>query len=213
VYFISGLGADRRAFYKIQLPPCYEPVYLDWIKPLPNEELADYARRFSAAIKTDEDFIIVGLSFGGILASELAKSVSPRKVIIISSLGSSREQPWYFRLAAKFGLHRLISPAVYKRATLIHRVMGAGSKETKAIVYDYVKKADPEFIRWSLKAIVNWQHEQRLNNLIHIHGSRDHLLPVRYVKADYIIRDGEHLMVMNKADEVNKILYEVLQFA
>src|SRR5436190_1990862 len=129
---ISGLGADRRAFYRIQLPRSYEAVYLDWIKPFPNESLPDYAKRFSELIKSDEDFVIIGLSFGGILASELAKIISPKKIIIISSLGSNKEQPWYFRLAGKLGLHRLISPALYKRATLLHRFMGAGNKEMKA---------------------------------------------------------------------------------
>jgi len=49
-----------------------------------------------------------------------------------------------------------------------------------------------------------------LNNLIHIHGSDDHLLPCRYVHADYIIQKGEHLMVMNRAQEVNRILAKVL---
>jgi len=210
VYFISGLGADRRAFYKIQLPPSYEPVYLDWIKPLPGEDLPEYAKRFTKSIKSDEEFVIIGLSFGGILASEIAKIISPKKIIIISSMGSNKEQPWYFKLAGKFGLHRLISPALYKRATLLHRFMGAGNKEMKAIVYNYVKNADPEFIRWSLDVIVHWQHSERLNNLIHIHGSDDHLLPCRYVHADYIIQKGEHLMVMNRAQEVNRILAKVL---
>ena len=131
-------------------------------------------------------------------------------MVIISSLGSSKEQPWYFRLAGKMGLHKIISPAVYKRATLLNRFLGVGNKEMKAIVYDYVKNADPRFIRWSLNAIVHWQHAERFSDLIHIHGARDHLLPCRYVKADYIIEKGGHLMVMNRADEVNKILAKVL---
>lgn len=210
VYFISGLGADRRAFYKIQLPPGYVPVYLEWIKPLSNETLSDYAKRFSEFIQADEDFILIGLSFGGMLASEIAKIIAPQKIIIISSLGSNKEQPWYFKLAGKFGLHRIISPSLYRRATLLHRFMGAGNKEMKAIVYNYVKNADPEFIRWSLHVIVHWNHSERHSNLVHIHGSKDHLLPRKYVKADYVVEKGGHLMVMNRAREVNKILEQIL---
>jgi pimeloyl-ACP methyl ester carboxylesterase len=212
-YFISGLGADGRAFYKIKLPRGYEPIYLDWITPLPDENFQDYAKRFSQAIKQDEEFILIGLSFGGMLASELAKITSPKKVIIISSLSSYQELPWYFKLAGKLGIHRIISPSVYKRATIMNRFMGAGNKEMKSIVYSYVNNIDPAFIRWSLNVIVHWSHTERLSEMIHIHGSNDHLLPYRYVKADYMVKGGGHLMVMNRADEVNNILREVLRSA
>ena len=213
VYFISGLGADRRAFYKIMLPRGYQSVYLDWIRPLANEGFEDYAKRFSQSISRDEEFVLVGLSFGGMLASELAKIVSPKKLIIISSLSSYKELPWYFKLAGKLGIHRIISPSLYKRATVMNRFMGAGNKEMKSIVYSYVNNIDPAFIRWSLNVIVHWAHTERLSDLVHIHGSNDHLLPYRYVKADYMIKNGGHLMVMNKADEVNSILQEVLRSA
>ena len=213
VYFISGLGADRRAFYKIMLPRGYQSVYLDWIRPLANEGFEDYAKRFSQSISRDEEFVLVGLSFGGMLASELAKIVSPKKLIIISSLSSYKELPWYFKLAGKLGIHRIISPSLYKRATVMNRFMGAGNKEMKSIVYSYVNNIDPSFIRWSLNVIVHWSHTERLSDLVHIHGSNDHLLPYRYVKADYLVKNGGHLMVMNKADEVNSILQEVLRSA
>jgi pimeloyl-ACP methyl ester carboxylesterase len=209
-YFISGLGADRRAFYKIKLPRGYQPIYLDWITPLANETLPDYARRFSQAIKQDEEFILIGLSFGGMLASELAKIVSPKKLIIISSLSCYTELPWYFKLAGKIGLHRIISPSLYKQATIMNRFMGAGNNEMKSIVYSYVNNIDPAFIRWSLNVILHWSHTERHSDMIHIHGSKDHLLPCRYVKADYMVKGGGHLMVMNRAEEVNRILREVL---
>jgi pimeloyl-ACP methyl ester carboxylesterase len=210
VYFISGLGADERAFYRIQLPAGFQPVYLDWIMPLPDEDFSAYARRFSKAIDPREDFILIGLSFGGMLATELAKLVNPRQLIIISSLSSYNELPWYFKLAGRVGLHKFLSPAIYKQATILNRFMGAGDREMKAIVYSYVHNIDPQFIRWSLNVIVHWSHTERLQNLVHIHGSNDHLLPCKYVKANYIVEKGGHLMVMNKADEVNRILKKVL---
>jgi pimeloyl-ACP methyl ester carboxylesterase len=210
VYFISGLGADKRAFYKIQLPPGYQAVYLDWIMPLANEDFAAYARRFSKSINPNEDFILIGLSFGGMLACEVAKFLTPKQLIIISSLSSYNELPWYFKLAGKVGLHKIISPVIYKQATLLNRFMGVGDRQMKAIVYSYVNNIDPNFIRWSLNVIVNWSHKERLHNLVHIHGSNDHLLPCKYVKANYVVEKGGHLMVMNKADEVNRILKKVL---
>jgi len=194
----------------VKLPSGYEAVHLDWIDPLPNEKFSDYAKRFSRLIDSREDFILVGLSFGGMLVSELGKTLHPKKIIIISSVSCHEELPWYFRLAGKLNLQKIISPSIYKRATLINRFMGPGDKEMKNIVYDYVRRTKPEFIRWSLNEILHWKQTKRPPGLIHIHGSNDHLLPCRYTKADYIVQNGGHLMVLNRADDVNRILNQIL---
>ena len=50
VYFISGLAADKRIFKNLRLPEGFEPVYLDWISPLKDESLRDYALRLAKKI-------------------------------------------------------------------------------------------------------------------------------------------------------------------
>lgn len=209
-YFISGLGADKKAFQRIRLPQVYEPVYLDWIPPQKDESLSNYARRFSSLIRNDDAFILIGLSFGGMLACELARLRNPLKTIIISSIASSDELPWYFKKAASFGIHKYVPISLLKAGTMLKNMMGAASKEDKAVVYNYLKFADPALIRWSLHAIVNWEQHERLPGVVHIHGSRDHLLPLKYIRPDHVIQNGGHLMVFNRADEVNKILNGVL---
>ena len=210
-YFISGLGAGKKAFQRIKLPESFEPVYLDWIAPEKDESLRNYARRFSSLIKNDDAFVLIGLSFGGMLASEIARLRNPMKTIIISSIGCANELPWYFKRAGRIGLHRAVPIKLLKAGTIIKNMIGAASKEDRAIIIDYAKFADPALVRWSLHAIVNWDQYQRLPGIIHLHGSKDLMLPLRYTHPDYIIKDGGHLMVFNKADEVNRILNQVLQ--
>jgi len=209
-YFISGLGADKKAFQKIKLPAGYEYVFLDWIPPFQNESLPDYSIRLADSFEQNEKFILIGLSFGGMVASEIARIKKPLKTIIISSLASSDELPWYFKRAGQLGLHKALPVNFLKAATLLNRVVGSGSPEDKAVIYHYVKNADPVFIRWSLNAIVNWNRHERLPGLVHLHGDQDHLLPARFTHPDFVVKNGGHLMVLNKADEVNKILGEVL---
>jgi pimeloyl-ACP methyl ester carboxylesterase len=209
-YFISGLGADKKAFQKIKLPSNYDPVYLDWIPPQKDESLTQYARRFSLMIKNDDAFVLIGLSFGGMLATEIARLRNPMKTIIISSIASSNELPWYFKRAGTIGLHKYVPIKLLGAATVLKNMMGAASKEDKAIIYNYAKSADRDLIRWSLNAIISWQQPERLPGIIHLHGSNDHMLPLRFTRPDYIIKNGGHLMVFNKAEEVNKILIEVL---
>ncbi|HJS53173.1 MAG TPA: alpha/beta hydrolase [Chitinophagaceae bacterium] len=209
-YFISGLGADKKAFQKIKLPAGYEPVYLDWITPEKNESLSNYALRFSSLIKNDDAFVLIGLSFGGMLACEIARLRKPLKTIIISSIGASNELPWYFKRAGRIGLHKAVPIKLLKAGTIFKNLMGAASKADKAIIINYAKFADPVLVRWSLDAIVNWDQPERLPGIIHLHGSNDHMLPIKYTRPDFVIKNGGHLMVFNKADEVNKILNEVL---
>jgi pimeloyl-ACP methyl ester carboxylesterase len=208
-YFISGLGADKLAFRKIKLPPGYEPVYLDWITPEKNEILTAYACRFSSLIN-DDVFVLIGLSFGGMLATEVAKLRHPVKTIIISSLACSNELPWYFRGAGKLGLHKAVPVKILKAGTMVRNIMGARTKEDKAIISNYAKYADPNLIRWSLNAIINWKQSERIPGLVQVHGSNDHMLPIRYTHPDYIIKNGGHLMIFNKAEEVNRVLGTVL---
>ena len=209
-YFISGLGADKKAFQKIKLPAGYEPVFLEWIPPQKNESLCDYARRFSSLIKNDDAFILIGLSFGGMLASEIARLRRPMKTIIISSLASSNELPWYFKSAGKVGLHKAVPIKFLKAGSILKNFLGVRSREDKAIIYNYARSADPALVRWSLDAIVNWNQPDRLPGIVHLHGSSDRMLPIKYTHPDYIIKDGGHLMIFNKADEVNRILQQVL---
>ena len=208
-YFISGLGADKKAFQRIKLPTGYEPVYLDWIIPEKNESLTDYARRFSSLIN-DESFVLIGLSFGGMLACELARLRNPTKTIIISSIPTSDELPWYFKRAGRMGLHKYVPIKLLGAATVLKNMFGTISKEDKALIYNYAKFADPNLVRWSLHAILSWEQHERLPGVVHVHGSRDFMLPLRYTRPDYVVKDGGHLIVFNRSEEVNRILGEIL---
>lgn len=208
-YFISGLGADKNIFSKIKLPEGYTMHHLDWIKPLPKEPVGQYATRLSEKI-THNKFILVGLSFGGLVANEIARIRKPEKVIIISSMATVHDLPWYFKKAGKLQLQNLLPVRLFKTATLLNHFMGTGKKEERAIVQHYVRNTEDAFIRWSLDTIVNWSITERFENLYHIHGTRDHLLPCKYTRADFKIQGGGHLMVYNKAAEVNRIIHKIL---
>ncbi|HLG39082.1 MAG TPA: hypothetical protein VI461_05410, partial [Chitinophagaceae bacterium] len=65
VYFISGLGGDKRVFSFLDLSFC-EPVFIEWIKPLKKESLESYALRLRNQIP-EKNPVIVGVSLGGMM--------------------------------------------------------------------------------------------------------------------------------------------------
>lgn len=207
VYFISGLGADRRAFKKLSLPPHWSVHHLDWIEPKEKETLNQYAQRLSLLIDPGQPFILVGLSFGGMVASAMANYIHPEKIILISSIGTPGELPWYFRLAGRIGLHKLIpSKILTKPNRVLDWIFGARSESEKRLLGAIISDTNPRFIRWSLNAITSWEKSSRPPGIFHIHGSRDKILPVRFTKPNIVIRNGSHFMVWTKAGEVSAAL-------
>lgn len=210
VYFISGLGADRRVFKNIQLPSPYQPVYLDWIPPLKNETLAQYALRLAQKIDTSEKFSLIGLSLGGMMAVEIASHLQPAHTILISSISSSGHLPKYYRLLGKLQLHKFLPVSIVKQTSLIKRFFSAKTTEDKKMLESMIRNMDVPFMRWALGAVLNWQFTTPPQNTFHIHGSYDEILPLRFTRPTHIIRKAGHLMILNRAAEINKILAEIL---
>lgn len=211
VYFFSGLGADERLFKKLNLPSSINIIHVHWIKPVAGETIACYALRLSTAIDTSRRFALVGLSLGGMIVSELSKCMHPYKSVIISSASTSDAIPWYYQVAGKFRLPALVPMSLIRNPSfLTWWFAGTESKEEKDLVKSVLKKTDADFLKWSTQAICTWKNIVRSPGLFHIHGGIDRILPLRYNAPDYIINDGGHLMIYNRADEISRVLSQIL---
>jgi len=210
VYFVSGLAADSRVFKNIRLPDHCTPVFLEWIDPQKNESLKNYALRLAAPIDTSQPFAIVGLSMGGMITAEICKKYKPACAILISSVPSSKQLPFYFKAAGKLRLHKMVPVAWVKSAAKYKRLFTTESDEDKEILRNIIRESDDKFIYWAMDAILKWKSDHLPASYVHIHGTKDEVLPIRYTRPTHIINKGGHLMVMNRAGELNAILKDVL---
>ncbi|MDE3248502.1 MAG: alpha/beta hydrolase [Bacteroidota bacterium] len=210
IYFVSGLAADSRVFKNLRVPGHCEAVFLEWIPPLKNESLPDYALRMASAIDTREPFGLVGLSMGGMIVSEIAGRFKPAVLILISSINSSAQLPFYFKAAGKLRLHRAVPVELVKKAALVKRRITKETPEEKDILRQIIRDSDADFIRWAMDAILKWKSTGLPAPDVHIHGNRDEVLPIRFTSPTHIIKKGGHLMVMTRAREINRILEERL---
>jgi pimeloyl-ACP methyl ester carboxylesterase len=209
VYFISGLGADKRAFNFMDLSFC-DPQFIEWLPPGKDETLESYAARLFTRIN-DETATIVGLSLGGMLATEMAKQHPRTKVIIISSCKTYNELPWYLRCWRHLPVYKYASGNTMKvSGNVVIKILGAIGKEQQQLQRQIIASSNPQFTRWAMDAVVKWKNTVVPVNLTHIHGSADKLLPLRYVIADYVINGGEHVMIMDKAAEVSALLKRLI---
>ena len=209
VYFISGLGADSRSFGFLDLS-FWDAQFIRWITPSPDETLASYAEKLFASIN-DEQATIVGLSFGGMLATEIAKKHPGTKVIIIASSKTHLEIPLYLRFWRHFPIYKFHSSRTKNYAgQFVLSILGTKGIEQRKVQQQIMKDSDPLFTRWAIHAILHWNNTVIPKNVIHIHGTADRLLPYRYVKADHVINNGEHVMIMDKAEEISELLKRLI---
>ena len=210
LYLISGLAADYRIFKNLIFPPGIEPVYLDWISPEKNETLKDYSLRLAEKINPSEKFALMGLSMGGMIAVEIAKKFPPEKLILLSSIPVGSQLPFYFLWAKKISLHKILPVSLLRYGSILKRMFTPESAEDKEILKMIIKQSDPKFVKWAMHAILHWDNKDFPADYFHIHGSSDEMLPMRYTKPTHVIKKAGHLMVLNRAEEINQILSEVL---
>ncbi|HEY0056061.1 MAG TPA: alpha/beta hydrolase [Pedobacter sp.] len=114
IYFISGLGADERAFERLLIPKGYEVKHIPW-KPLAGKTtIESYSRLLAEEIDTSMPFILAGLSFGGIIAAEICNYLKPEKLILFSTVKHRKELPLYYRIAGRLKLYKFIPPRLFR---------------------------------------------------------------------------------------------------
>jgi pimeloyl-ACP methyl ester carboxylesterase len=210
VYFISGIAADGRLFRRIRLPKGFEAFYLDWIKPHKNEGLKSYALRLAEKIEINKPFILIGTSLGGIVATEIALSLHPLAIIIIGSVPVNTQLPGYYRLIEKLKIHRMFPGSLYNFSGKVKHYFTRGNAEDKKIIMQMISETDPSFVRWGINAVLQWKNRELPKGLYHIHGTRDEIFPYRYTQPTHTIPKGDHVIVITRAAEINRILAEIL---
>ena len=210
IYCISGLGADERAFSKLKIDN-YTLKVIPWLMPDAKETIQQYAARMRVDIN-EENPILMGLSFGGMVCAEIAKQIIVSKVILISSIKSSTELPFWMRTVARLKLNKIV-PLKSTRLTqpIQNRMLGIQSEEEKILVASLRRAVDLPYTKLAVDQAINWKNDWHHLHLYHIHGDKDNMFPIKNIKADYIIKNGGHFMIMNKAAEVSDCINTILK--
>jgi hypothetical protein len=202
IYGISGLGADKRVFERLNLD--HEITVLDWLVPYPKESLLDYSKRMAELINTQEPFCLIGVSFGGIIASTIQRLLNPELTFIISSATNHHAYPLVYSIPRMLPVLFYL-PAYFFRP-IKPLVRALFKTRDKALLYPILTDTNPEFVRWAIWALVNFENNGPRNpGSIVIHGDRDLLFPIRKQKADYTIQGG-HFIIVDQAERVSAII-------
>ena len=206
VYFMPGMSANSLIFERIKIKGNFNFHYLEWIEPKKNECLKKYSIRFSKLIK-HEFSILIGVSFGGILVQEISKIIHVKKIIIISSVKSKREFPVSMKVVKTTKSYKILPVKwINDFESLISFVFGPRVKRKVELYRKYLSVRDEKYLSWAFKELIEWDQDKPLENIIHIHGSRDTIFPTLSIKNYVEVPDGDHAMILKKADWINEFL-------
>lgn len=208
IYVFSGLGADKRVFQRIDFGN-HEFVFIDWITIIDGENITSYAKRLATEIKSPKP-ILIGISFGGIIAQEIASLIEVDKLILLSTIENRDELPSMLKILASLKVDRLIPSRILKAHSFIaDYFFGVDTRANSEILKNILKDTNPALLKWSLRQIALWAAPRKSKAIskITIHGTHDKILPLNLEKEyNYMIEGAGHFLTLTHYLRINEIL-------
>lgn len=212
IYFMPGLAASSKIFEYLEFDPnTFELHYLEWLEPTDiSEPISDYAARYLGLIKHDKP-ILIGVSFGGILVQEISELIDTEKVIIISSIKSQSEMPKRLRLIKMLRAYKFFPSRRLSKIDDFSKFDFHPHLKKKGELYNkYLSIRNEKYLNWALRNVLFWVSQNDSKKLIHIHGSKDEIFPIKHIKNCISVEGGTHAMIIVKAKKISKILENTL---
>lgn len=212
IYCLSGLGADERIFKRFILNG-YSLVHLPWLTPEKEESPSSYAGRLWHLIPEREP-ILLGVSFGGMMAREMALQRTVKTLILISTVIRREELTPLARIAGPLRLVHWLPMPLLIQINLLSAAWFFSLEEREDIILlrQIILDTNPIFLRWALRQITEWRFSlnQPLEPVIRIHGRGDRVLPLsRKENVQWIDKVG-HWMIYTHAKQVESCLLACL---
>ena len=204
----TGLGADERLLEPQRTLP-YKLVVPSWIEPEKTETLPEYAQRMAKTVDWPARFVLGGVSFGGMVAADLAPRVKPDGLVLLSTCRYARP----IRSVSRFvnALTKAVeeiddpSPASYSRIFL--NIFAEFSEELQRVMADMLRRTSPDLLRWARQRIIDWQGADNEScPRLWVHGDKDTVIPADKVRPDVIVPGGGHLINWTHREQVNQAI-------
>ena len=211
VYFMPGMAASHTIFEYIKLPEeNFQMHFLDWFVPEKGQSLGAYAKEMTKRI-VHPNPILLGVSLGGILVLEMAKHISVKKIIIVSSVKLKSELPKRMLFARYTQVHKLLPTGLVNNVELLAKYAFGETVVKRLELYEkYLSIRDKRYIDWCIHQTVNWNQTDYPKNLVHIHGDKDAVFPISNIDNCTVVKNATHTMIIHRAKWFNEHLPTII---
>jgi esterase/lipase len=211
IYLVPGQGADARLFDSLKIDNRFEIRDIKYLTPAKNTTMSEFAHQLSVQIDTSRPFILIGVSLGGMLSTEMSDFLNPERIILISSAKKHTELPKRYTFQQKFPIYKAMPARTIKGgAKIMQPIVEPDRNQQKATFKSMLDKKDPKFLKRTIHMIINWERTSHRSDIIHIHGNNDKTIPIKNVNYDFLIENGSHMMALTRSQEISDIINEVL---
>lgn len=204
-FLLPGVGCDYRIFERLNLP--WPTKHVKWPKAYHGETLEHFSRRVAEQIDDPANTVVIGVSFGGMVAAELSNLINPAATVIISSVKNSKEIPGWIKFLRFTRLHRLVSSKFVASFNFwTGWALGCGSSKDKGMIRQMVKCMDGDFNDWAVDALMSWDFNGPIGKVLHIHGTDDKLFPSEKIDGCVFIEEGSHSIVFKQGGKVSELI-------
>jgi len=212
IYFVPGLAASPKIFEYLQFPAeKFELHFLEWLLPLSEKETIEgYSKRMANFI-TEPNAVLVGVSFGGIMVQEMSKHLQVKKIILISSVKSREELPKRLKAIQYTKAYKLFpAKTISNIEEFSIYAFGDFAKKRVNLYKEYLSVRNEQYLAWAIYNVLHWDQIHPMEKILHIHGNDDHVFPIKHIKNCITIDKGTHVMILNKAKSISKIIIDSL---
>lgn len=198
------MGADSRLFRSIQIPEA-EIVTPDYTEPVRGETLTQYASRIADRLNIQPTDVVAGVSFGGMLAGEIARQRPVAGLILLGSCLQPFRLPWPYRWVERLG--RFIPDFVLGLRSwrpLVRWRFAPITRDAETCLVEMALSYSTVQIRAFGRMVMGWAGADNLAcPVLSIHGDRDRIIPPKCAEPDVILKDAGHAFTLTHADQTN----------
>jgi pimeloyl-ACP methyl ester carboxylesterase len=209
IILFPGLGGDEQLFAHLQFSE--QTFFVEY--PVPDErmEWKEFCRLTGEKIPHSNEYVFIGVSFGGLIAQSLAKEFPVKKIILLSSLKTQEELPFRLRIFRSLPLYKWLPEKNLRQ--LIHKLSRSLTRKNEmeaSYFLHRLQQTDIQMIRKGIEWTLCWKAIPSAIPVVQVHGNRDLLFPVQRVHPDFVVQGGQHFFMMTHYETLNKILDDIL---
>jgi pimeloyl-ACP methyl ester carboxylesterase len=211
IYFRPGLAASSAIFERIHLDEAiFEVHLLEWEIPLQKESLYSYAKRMASKVK-EENVVLIGVSFGGVLVQEMSTFLKVRRLIIISSVKTNIEVPLRMKIVKSTKAYKLVPTALLQNIEILSNFSFGNAIQQRLKLYEkYLSVRNKTYLEWAIEQMILWDRTKPDKSVIHIHGDADEVFPIKNITDCIVVKGGSHIMILSKYRWMNENLPKII---
>jgi pimeloyl-ACP methyl ester carboxylesterase len=187
--------------------------FIEYGTPEKGMNMETFAKTLTNQIDTTRNFILLGVSLGGMICVELSDLINPEKTILISSAKNRTELPFRYKFQKAIPLYKIFGGrTLLAGAKILQPIVEPDRNKNKETFKQMISSKDPTYMKRTVSLIINWNRTSNSKKCLHIHGDNDHTIPLRNISnPNFILENGSHMIALTSAAEINEILNTILK--